>query len=137
AKREEAQARMASGPAVPGENPRIAAAVARRDAAELNLSRTEIRAPMAGRVGEADRLQPGQLVIPNLPMLTIVATQGTYIEANFKETELADVRVGQRAVVTFDAYPGVKLKGHVASIGVGTNSEFSVLPAQNASGNWV
>ena len=137
AQQAEARARLANGAAVPGENPRIAAAEAQRAAAQLELSRTEIRAPMAGRVASASRLQIGQQALPNLPMMTLVGVKGTYIEANFKETDLADMQVGQSAEITFDAYPGLKLKGHVASIGAGTASEFSVLPAQNASGNWV
>lgn len=133
----EARARLANGAAVPGRNPRIAAAEAQRAAAQLDLSRTEIRAPMAGQVASADRLKVGQQALPNLPMLTLVGTKGTYVEANFKETDLAEMTVGQPADITFDAYPGLHLKGHVASIGAGTNSEFSILPAQNASGNWV
>ncbi len=137
ARQEAARAKLADGAAVPGQNPRIAAALAKQASAELNLSRTEIRAPMDGRVGEADRLLVGGQVLPNLPVLTLVGIQGTYVEANFKETDLSDMKVGQPAKITFDAYPGVKLKGHVASLGVGTSSEFSILPAQNASGNWV
>ncbi|OJW73556.1 MAG: secretion protein HlyD [Sphingomonadales bacterium 63-6] len=137
ARQTEAQAKLANGAAVPGQNPRIAAAQAQKAAAQLDLSRTEIRAPMAGRVGQADRLQPGQQVLANLPVLTLVGLQGTYVEANFKETDLADMKVGQPAEIRFDAYPDLKLKGHVASIGAGTNSEFSLLPAQNASANWV
>lgn len=132
-----AQAKLANGAAVPGENPRIASAEAQRAAAQLELSRTEIRAPMAGVVASADRLQVGQQALPNLPMMTLVGVQGTYIEANFKETDLDDMRIGQTVKITFDAYPELEIKGHVASIGAGTASEFSVLPAQNASGNWV
>jgi membrane fusion protein (multidrug efflux system) len=96
-----------------------------------------VRAPASGRVSQADRLQVGQQIVTNLPVLTIVKDEASYIEANFKETDLGDMRVGQRAEIEFDAYPGVTLKGHVASIGAGTGSEFSVLPAQNATGNWV
>ena len=61
----------------------------------------------------------------------------TYVEANYKETDLANMYVGQPAEVVIDAYPGMTLHGRVASIGAGTGSQFSVLPAQNASGNWV
>src|SRR5690606_23311773 len=117
ARQSEARARLARGAAIPGEDPRIASAKAQRAGAELNLSRTEVRAPMAGKVGQADRLMVGQQAVGNLPMLTIVAKDGTYIEANFKETDLTDMRVGQRARITFDAYPGIEVKGHVASIG--------------------
>jgi membrane fusion protein, multidrug efflux system len=133
----EARARLATGPAVPGVNPQIAAAEARRANAAFSLRRTEVRSPAAGRIAQAERLQVGQQVVPNLPVLTLVRAGSTYVEANFKETDLATMRVGQRAEVRFDAYPDVVLEGHVASIGAGTGSEFSVLPAQNATGNWV
>jgi membrane fusion protein (multidrug efflux system) len=66
-----------------------------------------------------------------------MVTDSAYVEANFKETELQDMRVGQRAEVQLDSFPNHVLRGHVDSIGVGTGSEFSVLPAQNATGNWV
>lgn len=133
----EARARLATGSAVPGKNPQIAAAEAARANAELALRRTEVRAPVAGRIAQAERLQIGQQVVPNLPVLTLVRDGSTYVEANFKETDLADMAVGQRAEVRFDAYPGLVLKGRVAAIGAGTGAEFSVLPAQNATGNWV
>jgi membrane fusion protein (multidrug efflux system) len=137
ARQAEARAKLARGAAVPDRDPRIAAAEAQRANAELNLRRTAIYAPNAGRVAQADRLQVGQQVLPNLPVLTLVAEDRTYIEANFKETDLDAMAPGQRAEVRFDAYPGIVLTGHVASIGAGTGSEFSVLPAQNATGNWV
>ena len=70
-------------------------------------------------------------------MLSIVTDKPAWVEANFKEGDLAKMAVGQPAIVSFDAYPGLKVRGHVASIGAGTGSEFSVLPAQNANGNWV
>ena len=133
----EARAKLAHGPAVPGENPQIAAAKAQAEAARLNLSRTQVRAPMAGEVAGAERLLPGQLVVQNVPMLTLVGVQGAYVEANYKETQLGEMRVGQPAKIVFDAYPDMDVEGHVASIGAGTGSEFSVLPAQNATGNWV
>ena len=133
----EARARLATGAAVPGVNPQIAAAQANRAAAQLALRRTEVRAPAAGRIAQADRLQVGQQIVPNLPVLTLVRAGSTYVEANFKETDLADMQVGQSAEIHFDAYPDMVLKGRVASIGAGTGSEFSVIPAQNATGNWV
>lgn len=137
ARQAEARAKLAHGDAVPGENPQIAAAQARRQTASLGLRRTEVRAPLGGRVAQADRLQRGQQILPSLPVLTLVAEDSTYVEANFKETELAEMKVGQPAEIKVDAYPGLTLKGHVAAIGAGTGSQFSVLPAQNASGNWV
>jgi membrane fusion protein (multidrug efflux system) len=133
----EARAKLADGPQVPGENPQVAAGKAQRSVAELNLQRTEVRAPTSGRIAQADRLQLGQQIVQGLPVLTLVETGSTYVEANFKETDLADMAIGQPAEVRFDAYPDLVLKGRVVSIGAGTGSEFSVLPAQNATGNWV
>lgn len=137
ARQREARAKLATAPAVPGENPQIARARARIADAELALSRTEVRAPAAGRIAQADRLQVGQQAVASLPLVTLVMADASYVEANFKETDLADMREGQRAKVELDAYPGLELDGKVASIGAGTGSEFSVLPAQNATGNWV
>lgn len=137
AKQSEAAAKLATGSAMPGVYPQLAAASAQRRTAQLNLRRTEVRAPAAGVIGQADRLQVGQDMVMGLPALTLVADGSYYIEANFKETDLNDMRIGQRAEIRVDAYPGLVLKGHVAAIGAGTGSEFSVLPAQNASGNWV
>ena len=137
AEAQKAQAALATGSAAPGVNPGVLAGQAQKEQAQLNLSRTEVRAPVAGKVSSADRLQVGQMMNTGLPALTIVASDRSWVEANFKETDLAHMRVGQPAELTFDAYPEMHLKGHVASIGAGTGSEFSILPAQNANGNWV
>jgi membrane fusion protein (multidrug efflux system) len=137
ARQEEARAKLANGAQVPGENPQVAAGRAARAEAELNLARSTVRAPSSGRVAQADRLLLGQYIVQGLPVLTLVESGNTYVEANFKETDLAHMEVGQPAELSFDAYPNLKLKGHVAFIGAGTGSEFSVLPAQNATGNWV
>jgi membrane fusion protein (multidrug efflux system) len=133
----EARSKLATGAAAPGQNPAIAAARVQREKAALDLARTAVRAPKGGIVSQADRLQIGQMMVTGLPAVTIVSGGGAWIEANFKETDLNRMRVGQPAEVKFDAYPGLVLKGHVASVGAGTGSEFSVLPAQNANGNWV
>lgn len=133
----EANARLTTGSAVPGINPAIAQARVRRDTAALNLDRTVVRAPVGGRVVQADRLQRGQSMVVGLPALTLVVDDRSWIEANFKETDLDHMRVGQPAEIRLDAYPDLVLTGRVDSIGAGTGSEFSVLPAQNATGNWV
>lgn len=133
----EARAALATAPVAPGVNPKILAARAQRMKAELDLSHTEVRAPVSGTVSQADRLLLGQMMTTGLPALTIVVSDASWVEANFKETDLDAMKIGQPAKLTFDAYPGIKLNGHVASIGAGTGSEFSVLPAQNATGNWV
>jgi membrane fusion protein (multidrug efflux system) len=101
------------------------------------LSKAEVYAPIAGVVSQSDRLQVGQMMTQSLPALSIVANNNSWIEANFKETDLAKMRIGQPVEIWFDAYPDMALKGRVVSIGAGTGSEFSVLPAQNANGNWV
>ncbi|WP_033074617.1 HlyD family secretion protein [Sphingopyxis sp. MWB1] len=132
----EARTKLAVGPAS-GVNPQVEAARVQRDQAKVNLARTEVRAPSAGRVAQSDRLQIGQMMVAGLPAVTLVDTAHPWVEANFKETDLANMRIGQPAEIRFDAYPGLKVKGHVLTIGAGTGSEFSVLPAQNATGNWV
>jgi membrane fusion protein (multidrug efflux system) len=120
-----------------GNQPQIAAALAAVERARLDLEHTVIRSPTSGIVAQSERLLVGQSAITGVAMLSIVSDRPAWVEANFKESDLAKMAVGQRAEVTFDAYPGLKVEGRVASIGAGTGSEFSVLPAQNANGNWV
>jgi membrane fusion protein (multidrug efflux system) len=117
--------------------PAVAAAIAARDKALLDLQRTEIRSPADGYVAQTDRLQVGNAAVPGLPLLSLVRSGNVWIDANFKETDLDRMAPGQSVEIRLDAYPSTKIRGHVASIGRGTGSEFSVLPAQNASGNWV
>ena len=137
AKRDEAAAKLATGGQVPGVFPQLAAARAQRGLVTYNLSRTEVRAPVSGLISQADRLMLGQELITGLPVITLVADGSAYIEANFKETDLGEMRAGQSAEIRFDAYPNLVLRGHVVAIGAGTGSDSSVLPAQNATGNWV
>ena len=120
-----------------GEQPGEAAALAAIAKAQLDLSHTQVHAPSGGIVSSADRLLRGQSVVPGLSMLSIVRGQDAWIEANFKEKDLAKMAPGQRVKVELDAYPDLKLSCRVQSIGAGTGSEFSILPAQNANGNWV
>ncbi|RYD96130.1 MAG: HlyD family secretion protein [Sphingomonadales bacterium] len=131
----EARSKLSTGSA--GENPQLAAARVQLAKAQLDLSRTKVYAPADGIVSQTKSLQVGQQMVTGLPAVTIVSNKPAWIDANFKETELDRMRVGQCAIVKFDAYPHMKLKGHVESLGAGTGTVFSVLPAQNANGNWV
>ena len=132
-----ARAALATAPGAPGVNPGVLAGEVQKRKAAYDLTKTEARAPVGGIVSQADRLQVGQMMMQGLPAVSIVVSNASWVEANFKETDLTKMRVGQPAELWLDAYPDMKLKGHVASIGAGTGSEFSVLPAQNANGNWV
>ncbi|HMI40625.1 MAG TPA: HlyD family secretion protein [Sphingomicrobium sp.] len=121
----------------PREQPSVLAARAAIDKARVDLARTEVRAPFDGVIANSDRLQVGQAVAPGVGLLSLVRGKGAWVEANFKEKDLARMVAGETATVKIDAYGGQTFKGHVESIGAGTGSEFSVIPAQNANGNWV
>jgi membrane fusion protein (multidrug efflux system) len=117
--------------------PQVEAARAARDKAALDLRRTEVRAPIDGYVAQSEKLVPGVTAVPMLSNISVVAGADYWIQANFKETQLAKVRPGQRVDIGIDAIPGKTYRGHVTGINSGTGSEFSLLPAQNATGNWV
>ncbi len=104
--------------------------------AELKRSYCTIRAPISGYIAQC-RIQVGERVMPGQPLLAIVPLQEIYIEANFKETQLEHVRVGQPAIIKADIYPDYVFHGHVAGIRAGTGAVFSLLPPENATGNWV
>ncbi|MBI5318742.1 HlyD family secretion protein [Bradyrhizobium sp.] len=110
--------------------------MALRDRAALDLSYTEIKAPKSGVVVNF-RLQLGEQVKPQTPLFALVTDRRPWLEANFKETELTHVKVGQKAKVVLDMHPDVTWDAVVESISPATGAEFAVLPAQNASGNWV
>jgi membrane fusion protein (multidrug efflux system) len=135
----DARARSANASAAlaPGEQPSIAQAQAAVDKARLDLSRTIIRAPMDGTIANADKLQVGQMAVQGLGMLSLVHSTGAWVEANFKENDVGKMLPGQPAKIEIDAYPGTTFNGHVESLGAGTGSEFAIIPAQNANGNWV
>lgn len=105
------------------------------DRAETELARTIVRSPIDGIVSHVPL--SGGYAAPGTPIMTVVSTETLWVEANFKETQLTHVAVGQPAVVHVDTYKGQDWHGQVESISPATGAEFSVIPAQNASGNWV
>ena len=107
------------------------------DRAELNLSYTEVRAPENGIVTKVDQLQVGDYVTAGAQLFSLMSTDRVWIEANFKETELTHMRPGQEATVEIDTYPDVVFSAKVESLSPGTGLTFSLLPAENATGNWV
>ncbi len=112
-------------------------ALARRDQAALNLSYTVVRAPAAGIVTRVPEIRPGDFVQAGVPLFSLAETGHVWVRADFKETALTHVVPGQDATVTVDTYPGRTWKAKVESISPATGSEFSLLPPQNSSGNWV
>ena len=117
-------------------HPAVLAAQAQVEQAERNLGKTTVVAPADGIVANVSSLNAGQFVAAGTTIASLVETAGTWIEANYKETQLGDIRVGQPASVSVDAFPG-KIDCKVASIGAATGAEFALIPAQNATGNWV
>jgi membrane fusion protein (multidrug efflux system) len=115
---------------------RLAEALANLREAELKLEYTTIRAPLHGRVTKKT-VEVGQVVQPGQPLLAVVGMDDVWVVANYKETELTHVRPGQPVTITIDTYPSAKFKGRVDSIQAGTGSRFSLLPPENASGNFV
>jgi membrane fusion protein (multidrug efflux system) len=114
---------------------RVDSAKAQLDLAKLQLSYTKIKAPSDGFASKL-AVHPGQLVSVGQPVIELVPT-ATYVLANFKETQVGKMRIGEKAEISVDAYPGRKFEGKVQSLSGGTGSSFSLLPADNATGNFV
>ena len=117
-------------------HPLVLQAQAQVDQARLDLERVTVRAPLDGVASRVESLQVGQYLNVGTAAFALVSTR-VWIEANFKETELTHMAPGNAATVTVDTYPGLTLTGRIESIGAATGSEFSILPPQNATGNWV
>ncbi len=137
-------ARLMGNPELPvTQHPLYLQAKALADEAQRQLDHTVIRAPFDGRVTQADALQPGIYLVAQTAALTntgaigLVSTAGLWVDANMKETDLTYVKRGDRVDISVDTYPGQVWSGIVESIAPASGSEFSILPAQNASGNWV
>ena len=118
-------------------HPRVMSAAASVREAYLARARTTIPAPVSGYIAKRS-VQVGQRVAPGDALMSVIPSEQMWVEANFKETELRNVRVGQPVTLTVDLYgSSVKFHGEIAGLGSGTGSAFALLPAQNASGNWI
>jgi membrane fusion protein (multidrug efflux system) len=104
--------------------------------AELNLEYTTVKSPVKGQVSRKS-VEPGQVIQPGQPLMTIIPLEQVWITANFKETQLASMRVGQVVDIDVDAYGGKEFKGKIESIAAATGARFSLLPPENATGNFV
>ncbi|HEX7341952.1 MAG TPA: HlyD family efflux transporter periplasmic adaptor subunit [Rhodanobacteraceae bacterium] len=119
------------------QNPNVKAAEAKVRAAYLNNVRTTLVAPVTGYVAKRS-VQVGEEVRPGMALMAVVPLYQVWVDANFKETQLTHMRIGQPVTLTSDIYgSGVTYHGKVESLGIGTGSAFSLLPAQNATGNWI
>jgi membrane fusion protein (multidrug efflux system) len=131
-------ANLAGNPNIePEHHPEVQQAQALLDRTKLNLSYTVVTAPADGVVTRVEELQAGNYINASMPVFALVAAHEVWIDANFKEDQLAHMRPGQTATVQIDSYPGKTFEGKVASVSPGTGSQFSVLPPENATGNWV
>jgi membrane fusion protein, multidrug efflux system len=133
-----ALANLGGDPNIPQDrHPVVAQAQAALDRAQLNLSYTVIGAPTDGVVAKVEQLQVGDTIAASAPVFALVSTGDVWIEANFKEVQLARMRPGQMATVKIDRYPGRTFQAKVISLSPSTGSQFSLLPPENATGNWV
>ncbi|PLP58611.1 HlyD family secretion protein [Mesorhizobium loti] len=118
-------------------HPTVLAALAARDKAAFDLSQATVRAPDDGVAYKAASFRVGQYVGVGTPLFALVETGDTWVDANFKETQLTRMKPGQKAEIVLDTYPDKTFEATVQAIGAGTGAQFSLLPAQNATGNWV
>lgn len=117
--------------------PEYAQAKAVLDQAQRDLDHTTLRAPIAGTATQVDNIQLGRFVAAGGPILSVVDSEAPWVDANPKETDITYLRVGQKATLEVDSFPDHTFKGTVVAVSPGTGAQFSILPAQNATGNWV
>ncbi|MGB3416345.1 MAG: HlyD family secretion protein [Mesorhizobium sp.] len=135
---ESAKAALGGNPDIETDkHPTVLAALAARDKAAYDLDQTTVQAPADGIIAQASSFKVGQFVGVGTPLFSLVETDDTWIDANFKETQLTHMKPGQKADVVLDTYPDKTFEATVQAVGAGTGAEFSLLPAQNATGNWV
>jgi len=112
-------------------------AEAAADEAKRNLAHTVIRAPISGTATQVDNIQLGRFITAGGPVFSVIDDQAPWVDANPKETDITYLRVGQKVTISVDSFPDHDFKGTVQSVSPGTGAQFSILPPQNASGNWV
>ena len=117
--------------------PEYAQAKAALDNAQRDLDHTVLRAPISGTATQVDNIQLGRFVTAGTPILSVIDDQGPWVDANPKETDITHLRVGQKATLEVDSFPDHTFKGTVIAVSPGTGAQFSILPPQNATGNWV
>jgi membrane fusion protein (multidrug efflux system) len=117
--------------------PEYAQAKAAVDQAQRDLDHTILRAPISGTATQVDNIQLGRFVAAGGPILSIIDDQAPWVDANPKETDITYLRIGQKATLDVDSFPDHTFKGTVVAVSPGTGSQFSILPPQNATGNWV
>ena len=130
------QATAAAGPQAAAAKANVEQAQIAVDQARADLDRTTIKAPADGTVGKV-RIQPGEIAKAGMGMFPLVDTAHWWVDANFKETDLARIKPGQTATITIDAYPSQKFTGNVEAVSRASNAAFSLMPAENATGSWV
>ena len=131
-------AQLGGDPNLPTDRyPQVLEAEAAVAAAQRDINDSAVRAPEDGIVSNVPNLRPGNFLAAGTAAFALVSTAHSWVEAELKETDLTWARPGQPASITVDTYPGVTWTGRVASISPASGAEFSVLPAQNSSGNWV
>jgi membrane fusion protein (multidrug efflux system) len=117
--------------------PEFAQAKAALDQAQRDLDHTTLRAPISGTATQVDNIQLGRFVAAGSPILSVIDDQAPWVDANPKETDITYLRIGQKASLAVDSFPDHTFQGTVVAVSPGTGSQFSILPPQNASGNWV
>lgn len=133
-----ALAQLLGNPDLPlAQFPAYVQAKAAVDDAKRNLAHTVIRAPMSGIATQVDNIQLGRFIAAGAPVLSVIDDQAPWVEANPKETEITYLRIGQKVTIEVDSFPDHVFHGTVQSVSPGTGAQFSILPPQNASGNWV
>jgi membrane fusion protein (multidrug efflux system) len=137
-RKEDALAQLLGNPDLPlKEFPGYIQAQAAVEQAQRDLNHTKLVAPIAGIATQVDNIQLGRFVTAGAPILSVVDDAAPWVEANPKETDITYLRVGQRVKIHVDTFPDHPLQGTVMAVSPGTGAQFSILPAQNASGNWI